>query len=104
MTTRDPDDRIRRHVEYVCEPTDADHEIIDPWHYKREAQAHKAAPRLFSTFPEAAYVDVARTIRHGSPNGGDVGDYTYEYIRRYYRDGRVVALHTERGLTPVEVM
>lgn len=102
MTT-DPGLRIRRHIEYVAEPTDDYGDILDPAHYPREAAAHKAVPHLFEQWPDAVLVDVARTIRHGSRDGGDCGDYTYEYIRRYYRDGRTVELTTARGLSPVEV-
>jgi hypothetical protein len=58
--------------------------------------------RMFAEFDGAVYVDLCRVDRYGNTNDG-VTDEVYEYVTRQYRDGRVVALTTERGTSPVEV-
>lgn len=94
--------KVTRSTEWVVEPVDQYEDIIDPIHTDKRGVA-QVVETVFSNFPEAVYADVAACHRRGSEAEGET-DRRYDYQRRFYRDGRVVALRTVGdGLTPVEV-
>lgn len=91
---------MARTIEWRLEPHDGE-DIIDPKFYDREPNPTRELAGIFDSHPDAAWVDLCRVERYGDADYG-ITDEVYDYRFRYYRDGRVVALATERGLSPVE--
>lgn len=82
--------RYSETVEWVLEPVDQYADILDPMHYPTEREARKHVAAAFDRFPEAVRVDMARCVRTGSDDEGEV-KRDYDYRAAFLRDGSEVA-------------
>ena len=76
--------RYSRLTEWVLEPVDEHGDILDPMHYPNEREARKSVNAAFSRFPEAVRVDLAKCIRIGNNDEGEV-KRDYDYVAAFDR-------------------
>lgn len=97
--------RVSTTREWTVEPCDVHGDVIDTLHVEpnREIRAHRVAVSELKE-PGVHYVDVCVVTRTGSEAEGEM-ERVYDYKTRYYVDGRVFKLTTDRqGLSPILVV